>query len=406
MSDIWLHVIGLGDDGPDGLSAAARDLIANAEVLVGGARHLAMIGDGPAERLSWADGYRETLDALLARRDRRVVVLATGDPQWFGIGAILARHVAPSEMRILPAPGSVSLAAARLAWPLQEVAAVSLHGRPLESVRRHLAPGARLLVLSENARTPARLAGLLAGDGWGASSLVVFEHLGGARERRIDGTADAWREPAGADLNIVAVTCRADRGTVPLSLAPGLPDDVFDHDGQITKREVRAATIAALAPKPGETLWDVGAGSGSVAIEWLRAAPGARAVAVERDPARTARIRHNAAALGVPELEVVTGHAPAVLDTLGGPPDAVFVGGGVSADGLLEACLAALEPGGRLVANAVTLDAERRLLDFRARHGGDLLRLSVARAAPVGERAGFAPLRTVTQLRLTLADHS
>ncbi|CCQ72062.1 precorrin-6y C5,15-methyltransferase (decarboxylating) subunit CbiE [Magnetospira sp. QH-2] len=394
-----MHVLGLGDDGPDSLSPAARSLIEGADLLVGGARHLAMIERAGKETLSWADGFQETLDRVLTARGRCVVVLASGDPQWYGVGATLARHVPAEEMRVLPVPGAFSLAAARLCWPLADVVTTTIHGRPIEAIRRHLAPGARLLILSQDGASPAALATLLTGDGWGPSDMTVLEHLVGAAERIVEAKAEQWSESVCADLNVIAVTCRPGPTARPLPLTPGLPDDCFEHDGQLTKREVRAVTVSALAPQPGDCLWDLGAGSGSVAIECLRAQPALRAVAVERSAERAARMARNALALGVPELQIMHGEVPDILGRIEQRPDVIFVGGGVGRERLLQQAWAQLASGGRMVANGVTLEAERRLLDFQACHGGDLVRLEISHPKAVGAQMIWESKAPVIQLR-------
>ncbi len=387
----WLTVIGIGEDGLAGLSAAARALIDSAEVLVGGARHLAMV-PAAALRLEWASPFAANRDLLAAQRDRRVVVLASGDPMWFGIGATLTRWFEPAEMTVLPQAGAFSLAAARLAWPLQECLCLTAHGRPVETLALHLAPGRRLLVLSEDGRTPELVADLLRRLGWGASLLTVLEHLGGPNERIRRATAAQWQE-ACADLNLVAVECVAAAGTRPLSTSGGLPDDAFLNDGQMTKREIRAVTLSALAPLPGELLWDVGAGCGTVAIEWMRA--GGRAIALEPRPERCDLIARNAAGLGVPGLDIRRATAPGGLPE--GEPDAIFIGGGLSRPGVLGACWAALRPGGRLVTNAVTAEGEAALFAFHAAHGGAMTRLAVSRLKPVGGFHSWHPAMPVTQ---------
>ncbi len=299
------------------------------------------------------------VDEIVGLRGTPVCVLATGDPMFFGIGVTLAKRVSVDEMTILPAPSAFSLACARLGWPLAEVETLTLHGRPLALINGYIQPGARLLILSNDGATPCQVAGVLRERGYGESRLSVFEHMGGDKERCIEATAADWAQDRVADLNTLAVACIADPGAAHLPRVPGLPDDAFAHDGQLTKREVRAATLAALAPAPGQLLWDVGAGCGSIAIEWLRAAPNARAIAIERDAARRALIEANAATLGVPRLEIVAGVAPAALGGLAAP-DAVFIGGGVADAALVEACWRALRLGGRLVANVVTVEGERR----------------------------------------------
>ncbi|HEX3535702.1 MAG TPA: precorrin-6y C5,15-methyltransferase (decarboxylating) subunit CbiE [Stellaceae bacterium] len=392
----WLAVIGISEDGLAGVSGAARALVETAEFLVGGARHLAMVPPGAAERLEWRRPITDTVPLIAARRGRRVAVLASGDPMWYGVGAMLASAFPREEMTILPQPGAFSLAAARLGWPLADCALVSLHGRPLGRLRLHLTPGRRVLILSDDGATPRNVARLLTELGWGPSQMTVFEHLGGSREATVDAIADEWGERAVADLNTIAVECRPGPTARTLSRLAGLPDDAFEHDGQLTKREVRAASLAALAPLDGETLWDIGAGSGSIAIEWLRAIESGSAVSVERDAERAAAIARNAAKLGVPRLELIVGEAPATLPQ--SVPDAIFVGGGVADPLMLPALWQVLRPGGRLVANAVSLAGERALLDWQARHGGALTRIAVSRAEPLGGYHAWRPLLPVTQL--------
>jgi precorrin-6B C5,15-methyltransferase / cobalt-precorrin-6B C5,C15-methyltransferase len=392
----WLAVVGIGEDGLAGLSVAARTLIDTAEVLVGGDRHHAMVPRKDVERLVWERPLGRTIEAIADRRGQRVVVLASGDPLWYGIGVALLRRFPRVEMTILPQPSAFSLAAARLGWPLAECRTITLHGRPLDRLRLDLAPNQRLLILAQDGGTPSAVARLLTESGWGASPLTVFAHLGGARETIFKETARSWGYRLVADLNTIAIECHADPGIRVLARLAGLPDDAFEHDGQLTKREVRAATLAALMPLPGETLWDVGAGCGSIAIEWLRAGARCRAVAIEREPARVTAIARNAATLGVPELEIVLGTAPAAFAGLP-PPDAVFIGGGIDDAAMLPAIWAALLAGGRIVANVVTVAAEARLIDWRARHGGTLTRIAVCRAEPAGAHHLWRPLAPVTQ---------
>lgn len=389
-----ITVIGLGEDGLDGLAPAARALIASAEVLVGGERHLELAGASGAEKLRWRFPLDETMAAIEARVGKRIVVLATGDPMWFGVGVTLARRFGPAALRILPAPSAFSLACARLGWPLAEVECLTLHGRPLEILNGWLMPGLKLLLLSHDGGTPAKVAKLLRAAGFGSSRMVVLERMGGPAEAVIEATAETWTAARTADLNTIALELVAGPEAKPLSRAPGLPDDAFRHDGQLTKREVRAAALARLAPMPAQTLWDVGAGCGSIAIEWLRAGGGA-AWAVEREASRRALIAENALALGAPKLNVVEGAAPAALSGLPAP-DAVFLGGGLSAKGALDACWAALKPGGRLVATAVTVEGEAALAAARARFGGELVRIAVSRAEPLGAYLAWRPLMPVT----------
>ncbi|WP_250515274.1 precorrin-6y C5,15-methyltransferase (decarboxylating) subunit CbiE [Caballeronia sp. INDeC2] len=381
----WLTVVGIGEDGWHGLSRVARRALLDAQSIHGGERHLALLPSRiAASRVPWPKPF--SLDAVLAARGdgkTRICVLASGDPMCFGVGATLAREVADGEMRVIPAPSSLSLAAARLRWALQDAVCVSLVGRPVASLLARLHRGVRLLVLSADGATPAAVAALLTAHGFGASRMTVFEHLGGDQERRIDERADDWRETLVAALNLVAIECRTHAGHAGPPLTPGLPDDAYRHDGQLTKRDVRAVTLARLAPQPGELLWDVGAGCGSIGIEWMRAHGACRAIAIETNESRQRLIEHNRDALGVPALQLVKGEAPAALDGLPAP-DAVFIGGGLTVPGVLDACWARLRQGGRLVANAVTLQSEAALVEWRARHGGELTRIGVAQAEPLG----------------------
>jgi precorrin-6B C5,15-methyltransferase / cobalt-precorrin-6B C5,C15-methyltransferase len=396
---VWLTVIGIGEDGLEGLSAAARARVEGAEVLVGGERHLALVPEGAAERILWRQPLAATMEPIAAQRGKRVVVLASGDPLWFGVAAMLARHFPPAEMTILPQASAFSLAASRLAWPLEGCVCLSLHARPLQALSLHLAPNARILALGEDGDTPVQVAELLRAQGWGPSAMTVFAHMGGPRERRIDGTAESWPLGRVAALNTIAIDCKPGPKAKLLSRRAALPDDAFEHDGKLTKRAVRAATLAALAPVAGELLWDVGAGSGAIAIEWLRSGRALAAIAVDRDAARCGTAARNAASLGVPDLRIVQGLAPAALAGLPAP-DAIFLGGGASDPLLWDALWRALKPGGRLVANAVTLESEAQLLRWHAREKGELTRLAVSRAEPVGGYHGWRALMTVTQLAL------
>ena len=378
------------------MSEAAGSAVVSADVLLGGRRHLELVGDVRARKVEWPSPLLAGLDELFSYyAGARICVLASGDPLLSGIGGTLIRRYGGENLRIIPGVSSVTLARARLRWTAEETEVLSAVGRNLTALRRILTPGRRILLLSADEHTPAAVAELLISTGFGDSALTVLAELGGPDERRIDATASTLAGAEVARLNIIGIDCVADAGTTGMSTVPGLPDDVFDHDGALTKRAVRAATLAALAPLPGDLLWDVGAGSGSIAVEWCRAHPANRAIAVERDESRSARIERNAERLGAANLRVVDGGAPdalAGLDT----PDAVFVGGGLR-HGVLEVCWNALPPGGRLAANGVTVQAEQRLADAYAAYGGDLTRLSVQHAEPLGGLTGWAPARTVTQ---------
>jgi len=396
-SQRWLSIVGIGEDGAQGLSPIARDLVAGADIVFGGARHLALAASLiRGEARPWPSRFAKAVGAVLAARGHRVCVLASGDPFFYGVGSVLAGHIPPEETLVVPAPSSFSLAAARMGWPLPETVLVSLHGKALDRIRPHLHPGARILALTSDADGPAALAQLLTESGFAQSTLTALEALGGPNERIRSAVAASFDLADIAALNIVAIEVAAAPGARIIATTPGLADDLFEHDGQITKREIRAMTLSALAPLRGELLWDVGAGSGSVGIEWMLADPSLRAIAIEADTGRAARIRRNAAAFGVPELEVIQGQAP---DSLAGlePPDAIFVGGGGSAPGVLDACITALKPGGRLVVNAVTLETEADLMARHGSLGGELIRMAVLRADRVGSKTGWRPAMPVTQ---------
>ncbi|WP_435975160.1 precorrin-6y C5,15-methyltransferase (decarboxylating) subunit CbiE [Streptomyces sp. Qhu_M48] len=398
-----IAVVGIGADGWDGLPESSRRVLRAAEVLVGAPRQLDLLpsDDCPGERITWPSPLRPAVPGLLAaHRGREIAVLASGDPSFYGIGRTLAETVGADRLRIHPHPSSVSYACARLGWPLETVETVSLVARPLAALSAALHPGRRLLVLGEGPDTPADVAARLRATGWGGTRVRVLEQLGGARERILDATAADWPHERTDALHVLALDCVRDPDTLRLGAVPGLPDEAYEHDGQLTKRYVRAATLAALAPAPGELLWDVGGGSGSISVEWMRSHRSCRAIAVERSPERAARIGRNADALGVPGLRVVTGPAPAALAALPAP-DAIFIGGGLTAPGLLDACWDALPAGGRLVANTVTLESEALLADRYRRHGGELVRLAVATAVPVGGFTGWRQAMPVTQWSVT-----
>lgn len=399
-SDRWLSIVGIGEDGMAGLSPLAAAVVAGAELLVGGARHLAMVPDGaaerPAERLAWPSPLTDAIGPIRAARGRRVVVLASGDPFLWGVGATLARFIPPEEIACHPAPSSFSLAAARLGWAQQDCALISLHGRPFETLVPHVQPQARILALTWDGRTAAKAAARLTELGFGASRLTVLERIGASAERIRSARAEAFDLDGIDPLNVLAIEVVAGPDARPLPLASGLPDDFFEHDGQLTKREIRAVTLSALAPLKGQLLWDIGLGAGSVAIEWLLRHPSNRAIGIEENADRATRALVNAVNLGVPHLRLVTGAAPAALAGLE-RPDAVFIGGGTGDEGVFEAAWAALRPGGRLVANAVTLESEQALARRFTQYGGDLIRLGVERLVPVGSMHGWRPAMPVTQ---------
>ncbi|MFJ9557271.1 precorrin-6y C5,15-methyltransferase (decarboxylating) subunit CbiE [Nocardiopsis sp. NPDC101807] len=392
-----ITVVGIGADGWPGVPERLRGLVLAADTVLGGHRHLAMLPQAPDQRrLAWPSPLRAGLPDLLASLEGRVVALASGDPLVSGVGGTLIDLLGADAVRVEPAVSSVALARARMGWPAEGSTVLSLVGRDPHLLMRDLAPGRRVLVLSSDAATPGTVAALLVGAGYGGSRMTVLGDLGADTESRSGSTAHEWlgSPPAGTPrLHVLALELSGPAGH---GLIAGLPDDAFEHDGQLTKRDLRASALARLAPSPGQHLWDVGAGAGSVGVEWMRAHPSCTATAVEADAGRAARIGRNADRLGVPGLRVVAGRAPDALEGLA-PPDAVFVGGGATRPGVLDTCLAALGPGGRLVVHGVTLETERLLADAYRRHGGELTRIAVEAAAPIGAFTGWSPARTVTQ---------
>ena len=392
----WLSVIGIGESGLSELSPLARGLIDRATLIVGGQRHLAML-DSSQPQLAWESSIESSIASILKYRGTPVCILASGDPLCYGIGVTLLRYISIKQMTIIPAPSTFSLACAKLGWSLTAVETLSLCGRSPDFLSAILAPNSQLLILSAGADTPQIVADLLTQRGYGDSQIIVLEHLGGARERVISGIARSWSKSDVAALNVIALECRIDPTTTPLNRLPGLPDSAYHHDGQLTKREVRAITLAALAPMPGELLWDVGAGCGSIGIEWLRSHPRCQAISIEQHSHRLQFIADNMAALGTLHLQLIQGKAPTALANLP-TPDAIFIGGGLTAPDLLATCWTALRPGGRLVANAVTVESELQLLQWQQQVGGELTRIAVQRTQNIGGFLGWKPLIPVTQL--------
>ena len=396
----WLSIVGIGEDGWDGLNSEAKRAVEFAELVYGGARHLALVptAGSSATRIPWPSPMTPAVQQILTeyRGKKRVTVLASGDPMLHGVGVPLTRDLVATEFRVIPQVSAFSLACARLGWPMAETPLITLVNRPIEQLLRHLCPDQRLVIFSEDGSTPATVARLLTESGYGSSKIDVFENLGGSSERNIRDLAACWLNKQCGKLNLMAVLCVPDTAARPLSLAPGLPDDTFDTDGQLTKREVRAVTLSRLAPLPNQTLWDVGAGTGSIGIEWMRVHPSCSCIAFEAREERAVRIRENAARLGVPTLRVIQGTAPDAFAGLR-PPDAIFIGGGVGNDDLFDACWAKLSAAGRLVANAVTLQSEASLVARHTLYGGDLMRMTVSRADLIGSLYGWRQMMPITQ---------
>ena len=400
----WLHIIGIGEDGMVGLSPTARRLVEEADVIVGGDRHHRLGDNVSAERLSWPSPFDAMISTLQGLKGRRAVVLVTGDPLWYSVGARIAREIDPADLVFHPQLSAFQWAACRMGWSVADVETVTVHGRPAEQIIPRLAPKVRMIVLTKDETTPRTVAEILRDRGYAPSRMTVLANLGGTAEERHDGSAaDRWEADGMPPFHVLAIDCQAETGISVLPRGPGLPDTAFRHDGKMTKRDVRAVTVAKLWPRRRALLWDVGAGSGSVAIEWMRTAPDAEAIAIEPVAERRAIMEHNATTLGVPRLKIVDGRAPEALAGLP-PPDAVFIGGGLSEE-VFDICRAAIAPHGTLVINAVTLESEAMLMMLHARHGGDLIRLSVAHAEPVGPYRGWRAGMPVTQLSFP-AGHS
>jgi precorrin-6Y C5,15-methyltransferase (decarboxylating) len=391
----WLHIVGIGEDGLQGLSPPARAVVEAAEIIVGGMRHAGL--PPVARRVDWPEDFADLVALLRAEQGRRVVVLVAGDPLWYSIGARIGRAIPPAEIVYHPQISAFQLAAARMGWSLADVETLTVHGRPVEQMIAFIQPDQRLLILATGADTPARIARFLGERGFGKSRMTVLAAMGGPEEARFEGTAEGWTAEVPA-FNTLAVECVAAPDAALQPRVPGLADDLFQHDGTVTRREVRAATLAKLMPMRGALLWDIGSGSGSVAIEWMRSARYARAIGIEPRADRRMAAAANALALGTPKLVLVEGEAPAALEGLP-PPDAIFIGGGLSQE-VFDAAWAALRPLGRLVANGLTPEHEHLLIELQARHGGELARLQVSRReGPKGAEA-WHPLAPVTQWSL------
>ncbi|MEM9731990.1 MAG: precorrin-6y C5,15-methyltransferase (decarboxylating) subunit CbiE [Pseudomonadota bacterium] len=395
MSEAWVDVIGIGEDGLAGLSRAALDVLESAEIIIGGDRHHKLSDAITAERVKWPSPFDAMIDTIEGYRGRRLAILVTGDPLWYSVGARLMRALGAQAIRFHPQLSAFQWAAVRMGWSLADVDTLTIHGRADSQIIPYLAPGARLLVLTQDENSPAAVAKILADRGFGQSALTVLAAMGGEDEQRFDGVAESWTQTVPA-FHTLAVDCVAGPGARWYPRTGGLPDDAFVSDGQMTKQDVRAITLAKLAPYPDAVLWDIGAGCGSISVEWMRAVRNAHAIAIEPKESRRGMIAANRVALGVEKLEIVSGSAPDALTGL--PiPDAIFIGGGLTNEGVFETAWSALRPGGRLVANTVTLESEARLIALHAEHGGSLTRLGVQHAQPVGPYRGWRAAMPVMQ---------
>lgn len=392
----WLHIIGLGEGGVEELGPEKRAILASVQTIIGPQRFIAGLAQGDQIHIPWQSPLSAMIEQVIAQRPIPTAILASGDPNWFGIGATLSKHLAPEEFAIHPSPSAFQRAAAKMVWPLQNLASISLHGRASETLHPHILPGNRILALTSDATTLQHVAEILTDRKYGQSILSVMENLGGTKERFLTFPASEAALQQVGDFYVLAIDCVADAGAPLLPTVPGLPDNAFISDGQLTKREVRAATLAKLAPFPGALLWDVGAGCGAIGIEWMRAARAAKAICFEREGERLQIIALNRDALGTPNLEIISGNVPGSLT--GQPaPDAIFLGGDISNQALFETCWQALKPGGRLVANAVTIEGEQALYTRHEIHGGEMARIDISVLGNIGHYRALTPRRAVTQ---------
>lgn len=394
----WLAIIGMGEDGYEGLPAKARLVLANAEVVIGSQRLLDFLPRHNAETHEWPQPFSAVIDRIKPLRGRKTVVLATGDPLNYGVARKLMEFIAFEEMEIIPHLSAFTHAAARMGWSLPDCDTLTLHGRDAANIEAFIQPNVRLIVLTADATTIPQMARRLVARGFETSLITVLENMGGGRERQSSFSANHLPKTTFSDLNTLAIHCKPSRNARIYSRLAGLPDEAFIHDGQLTKREVRAATLAALSPAPGQLLWDIGAGCGSVAIEWMRGARGCEAIAFEANSERINMIAENADRLGTPRLKIVAGEASGTL--AGQPmPDAIFIGGGLGNHGVFEMAWEHLKPGGTMVINTVTIEGELHLYDLHEKYGGDLVRIDISRLTRIGSLRAMKPRMAVVQWR-------
>lgn len=395
----WLTVIGVGAQGIDSLADTVRDEIYAADIVVGSERLLSHFSDLSCKTHTWTSPISDMITNIETWRHQRVVVLATGDPMHYGIGVTLKQNFPANETRVIPSPSVFSLAAAKLGWPLQDVVTLSAHGRPVNGLTSYLQPGANLLILTGGEQTVRDIAEWLIEHKFSESRVVVLECLGGSAEKITETSAAYIGKQSYSDLNVVAIQCKLDPGCIHRPAIPGMADDCFESDGLLTRREIRCITIASLMPAPGQLLWDVGAGSGSVAIEWMRCGQNMNSIAFEYNSQRIERIRRNAEKLGAPRIKIVPGLLPGTLENQPSP-DAVFQGGAIFSEEIFSHCWEKLKPGGHFVANAVTLEGEAALIRRHDKYGGELLRLEISHSDQLGSWRSYRPQRPVTQWRI------
>ena len=395
----WLSVIGIGEDGLGGLSSTAIRLLETAEFIIGGQRQLEMIPNSEQKKIIWPTPIHSLVKKLETFRGKKTCILATGDPLSFGIGNTLTRIFSINEMQIFPSLSASTLACARMGWSHTETDLISLHGRSIATLETFLRPRGKLIILSHDGDTPSLVAKFLTNRGYGGSIIKVFEHMNGTKERSFYNIASEWQHNPGAAFNTIAVDLNCSDIDAIKSRAPGLQDNLFIHDGQITKQEIRVTTLSALEPFPGALLWDVGAGSGSIGIEWMRMDHRCQAIAIEANPERAENITQNSCKLGTPNLKIVIDKAPSILSTLP-TPDAIFIGGGITSKGMVKQCWDFLRAGGCLVANVVTTEGEEEVLKNQKKLGGHLTRISISNLEKIGSKKAWRPSMQVTQWKV------
>ena len=397
MSKVWLNIIGIGEDGLDGLRSSTKFILESAEILIGGERHHNLTSELNVERIYWPKPFNLMYEKIKSYRGKKVVILVTGDPLWFSVGVKIGSLFDSTELTYHPHISAFQNAAVRMNWPLEDVETTTVHGRPLERIIPFFQPNQKLLVLTSGSETPKQVAELLTSKGFGNSKLTVLSSMGGEDEQLFSGEAKNWNESV-PSFNTLAIECVSSIKASFQTRLPGLPDHIFQSDGTMTKQEVRAITVAKLKPVGNALLWDVGCGCGTVAIEWMRAAPSSRAIGIDARLDRCELTSINALNLGVPDLRVIQGNVPSALRELD-PPNAIFIGGGFTKE-TFDLCWAELKSMGRLVVNAVTLESEALLLNLYKNYGGELTKISINRVESIGNSAVWKPFKPITQWSL------
>ncbi|MBX7145930.1 MAG: precorrin-6y C5,15-methyltransferase (decarboxylating) subunit CbiE [Alphaproteobacteria bacterium] len=393
----WLTIIGLNQKGIGTLSADAQHALHHAEIVVAAQKYHDYFPELKTERWIWRRPLKRTLDALEKVRGKKVVVLATGDPMWFGVGVSLSKRFLPHEMSIIPGISAFSLVCARLGWSISTTVCITMHGRPINQLVNFLAPHQRLILLSHDQTTPSKIANLLTERGYGSSKMIVFSDMNSLSEKYIEGLAKNNNFLDCSDFNTIAIECSEGEVNSLMPLTIGLPDDVFHHDGQLTKYKIRTLTLSALMPMPNQTLWDIGAGCGSISIEWARYHSTMKSYAIEKNEKRCQFIKENSDSFGLSNIDILSGTAPEILNNLE-KPDAIFIGGGLLEKNMIDICWQALKKSGRLVINTVTIESEQEILKIYKNLGGKLSKISIEQPDLLGELTVWRKSMPVTQL--------